>query len=148
VTAANSSPLTPSAGREQAEQGLAEATARADAAAKLARQQPDRAADRERVARQAQQRREGWLERHPDAIATERELTRVLAWRGRVGAKVAELDRPGWSRELGELPTSVRGRRAWRQTHACEPAGRARLGSMSVSAAAVSAEPAERPPAT
>jgi hypothetical protein len=118
VTAANSSPLTPSAGREQAEQGLAEATARADTAAKLARQQPDRAADRERVARQAQQRREGWLERHPDAIATERELTRVLAWRGRVGAKAAELDRPGWSRELGELPTSVRGRRAWRQTHA------------------------------
>jgi conjugative relaxase-like TrwC/TraI family protein len=137
--------------RQNAEQGLAEATATADAARqrvaelgggtgrllhrreliqareqltlaetaqRLARQQADRAADREREARQAQQRREGWLERHPEAIATERELTRVLAWRGRAGAKAAELERPAWAWELGEPPQSVRGRRAWRQTHA------------------------------
>jgi hypothetical protein len=65
----------------------------------------------------SQQRREGWLERHPDAIAQDQELTRVLAWRGRVHAKAAELDRPGWTRELGEPPASVRGRRAWRQTY-------------------------------
>jgi len=90
----------------------------ADTAAKLARQQADRAADRERIARQAQQRRDGWLERHPDAIATDQELTRVLAWRGRVYARAAELERPAWTRELGEPPQSVRGRRAWRQTHA------------------------------
>jgi len=95
-----------------------EQLALADTSAKLARQQADRAADRERVARQAQQLRDGWLERHPDAIATERELTRVLAWRGRVHAKAAELERPAWTRELGEPPQSVRGRRAWRQTHA------------------------------
>jgi conjugative relaxase-like TrwC/TraI family protein len=137
--------------RQDAEQGLADATAAADAArrrlvelgggagrllhrrdlaqareqlaladtaAKLARRQADRAADRERVARQAQQRREGWLERHPDVIATERELTRVLAWRGRVGAMAAELERPAWARELGEPPQSVRGRRAWWQSYA------------------------------
>jgi conjugative relaxase-like TrwC/TraI family protein len=95
-----------------------EQLALADTAAKLARQQADRAADREREARQAQQRRQGWLERHPDIITQERELTRVLAWRGRVGAKAAELERPGWTRELGEPPRSVRGRRVWRQTHA------------------------------
>jgi hypothetical protein len=137
--------------REQAEQGLAEATANADAARRrvaelgqgagrllhrqqltqareqltladtgqrLARQQADRAADREREVRHAQQRRDGWLERHGDAIAQERELTRVLAWRGRVHATAAELERPAWTRELGEPPASMRGRRAWRQTHA------------------------------
>jgi conjugative relaxase-like TrwC/TraI family protein len=105
-----------------------EQLALADTAAKLARQQADRAADRERQARQAQQRREGWLERHPDAIAQNRELTRVLAWRGRVGAKAAELERPGWTRELGEPPQSVRGRRAWRQTHALLSDYRQRYG--------------------
>jgi hypothetical protein len=95
-----------------------EQLALADTAAKLARQQADRAADRERQARQAQQRREGWVERNPDAIAQDREFTRVLAWCGRVHARAAELERPGWTRELGEPPASVRGRRAWRQTHA------------------------------
>jgi conjugative relaxase-like TrwC/TraI family protein len=95
-----------------------EQLALADTAAKLARQQADRAADRERVARQAQQRRDGWLERHPQVVAQDRELTRVLAWRSRVHAKAAELERPSWTRELGEPPQSVCGRRAWRQTHA------------------------------
>jgi conjugative relaxase-like TrwC/TraI family protein len=147
--------------REQAEQGLAEATAKADAARRrlvelgqgagrllhrreftqareqlalaetartLACQQADRAADREGEVRQAQQRRDGWLERHPDAIAQERELTRVLAWRGRVHAKAAELDRPDWTRELGQPPPSVRGRRAWRQTHALLSDYRQRYG--------------------
>jgi conjugative relaxase-like TrwC/TraI family protein len=95
-----------------------EQLALADTAAKLARQRADRAADRERIARQAQQRREGWLEGYSDAIAQDRELTRVLAWRSRVGAKAAELERPGWTRELGEPPQGVRGRRAWRQTYA------------------------------
>jgi hypothetical protein len=84
----------------------------------LARQQADRAADREREVRHAQQLCDGWLERHPDAIATDRELTRMLAWRGRVHATAAELQRPGWTRELREPPQSIRGRRVWRQTHA------------------------------
>jgi len=147
--------------REQAEQGLAEATATAEAArrrlvelgggasrllhrreftqareqlaladtaAKLARQQADRAADREREARQAQQRRQGWLERHPDAIATERELTRVLAWRGRVHAKAAELERSAWTRELGQPPATVKGRRALRQVVARVEQYRERYG--------------------
>jgi hypothetical protein len=100
----------------------------ADTAAKLARRQADRAADRERVARQAQQRREGWLERHPEAIAQARELTRVLAWRGRVHARAAELERPAWARELGEPPASVRGRRVWRQTYALLSEYRHRYG--------------------
>jgi conjugative relaxase-like TrwC/TraI family protein len=100
----------------------------ADTAAKLARQQADRAADRERQARQAQQRREGWLERHPDAIATDRELTRVLAWRGRADARAVELERPGWLRELGELPATVTGRRALRQALAQVEQYRERYG--------------------
>jgi conjugative relaxase-like TrwC/TraI family protein len=147
--------------REQAEQGMAEATTKADAARqrvaeqgggagrllhrreisqareqlalaetaqRLARQQADRAADRERAARRAQQLRDGWLERHPAADAEDRELTRVLAWRGRVHAKAAELERPAWTRELGEPPQSVRGRKAWRQTHALLSDYRQRYG--------------------
>jgi hypothetical protein len=105
-----------------------EQLALADTAAKLARQQADRASDRERIARQAQQRRQGWLERHPDVIPQERELTRLLAWRGRVGAKAVELERPGWTRELGEPPASVRGRRVWRQTPALLSDYRQRYG--------------------
>jgi hypothetical protein len=105
-----------------------EQLALADTAAKLARQQADRAADREREVRQAQQRREGWLERHPNALAQDRELTRVLAWRGRVHAKAAEVDQPAWTQELGEPPQSVRGRRAWRQTHALLSDYRQRYG--------------------
>jgi conjugative relaxase-like TrwC/TraI family protein len=93
-----------------------EQLALADTAALLARQQADRAADREREARQAKQRREGWLERHPDVIGQDRELTRVLAWRGRVDARAVELARPGWLRELGEPPATVKGQRALRQT--------------------------------
>jgi conjugative relaxase-like TrwC/TraI family protein len=137
--------------REQAEQGIADTTAKADAARqrvaelgggagrllrrqqltqareqlalaetaeRLARQQADRAADRDREVRQAQQLRAGWLERHPDAVAQDRQLARVLAWRGRVHARAAELEGPAWTRELGEPPASVRGRRAWRQAHA------------------------------
>jgi hypothetical protein len=147
--------------REQAEQEMAEATAKAEAARQrvaelgggagrllrrsqrtqarehlalaetaraLACQQADRAADRERAARQAQQLRDGWLERHPQVVAEDRELARVLAWRGRVHAKAAELERPAWTRELGEPPTSVRGRRAWRQTHALFSDYRQRYG--------------------
>jgi conjugative relaxase-like TrwC/TraI family protein len=131
--------------RQQAEQGLAEATARVDAAqgrvaelgqgagrllrrrelteardrlalaetaAKLARQQADRAADRERQARRVQQEHQAWRERHADLLAGDRARARELAWRGRVDARVAELARPGWLRELGELPTTVKGQRA------------------------------------
>jgi conjugative relaxase-like TrwC/TraI family protein len=105
-----------------------EQLALADSAARLARQQADRAADRERAARHAEQLRDGWLERHPDTIATDRELTRALAWRSRVHAKAAELERSAWTQELGEPLQSVRGRRAWRQTHALLSDYRQRYG--------------------
>jgi hypothetical protein len=41
------------------------------------------------------------------------EVTRELGWRSRVQAKLVELEPPGWARELGDPPTSVRGRRVW-----------------------------------
>jgi conjugative relaxase-like TrwC/TraI family protein len=135
--------------RQHAEQGLAEATAREQAArrrlaelgqgggrllrrrelaeardrlgrdhtaAKLARQQADRAADRERVARRAQQEHQAWRERHADLLSADLAHAQELAWRGRVEARAVELERPGWLRELGELPATVKGQRAWRQT--------------------------------
>jgi hypothetical protein len=135
--------------RQHAEQGLADATAREDAArrrlgelgqgpgrllrrrelaeardrlalahtaATLARQQADCAADRERQARRAQQAHQAWRERHGDLIAADRARAREQAWRGRVDVRAAELERPGWLRELGELPATVNGQRAWRHT--------------------------------
>jgi hypothetical protein len=110
---------------------LAEARDRlalAHTARTLARQQADRAADRERVARRAQQEHLAWRERHADLLAADRARARELAWRGRVDGRAAELERPGWTRELGEPPQSVRGRRAWRQTHALLSDYRQRYG--------------------
>jgi conjugative relaxase-like TrwC/TraI family protein len=98
---------------------LAEARDRlalAETAAKLARQQADRAADRARVARRAQQEHQAWRERHTDLLAGDRGRAREQAWRGRVAARAVELARPGWLRELGEPPATVKGQRAWRQT--------------------------------
>jgi hypothetical protein len=68
-----------------------ERLALADTAHRLARQQADRATDREGVARQAQQRCEGWLERHPDVIAQDRERGAATAGPGR-----------GWGRRGAE----------------------------------------------
>ncbi len=82
----------------------------------LARQQADRAADRERVARRAQQAYQAWRERHADLLAGDRARAREQAWRGRVEVRAVELERPGWLRELGELPATVKAQRAWRQT--------------------------------
>jgi conjugative relaxase-like TrwC/TraI family protein len=135
--------------RQQAEQGLADATAREEAArdrvaelgqgagrllrrrelaeardhhtlahtaGQLARQQADRAADRQRQARRAQQEHLAWHERHPDLLAGDRARGRELAWRGRVHQRAIELERPGWLHELGDPPATVKGQRAWRQT--------------------------------
>ncbi len=98
---------------------LAEARDRlalAATAATLARQQADRAADRERVARRAQQEHLAWRERHGDLLAGDRARAREQAWRGRVDVRAVELERPGWLRELGEPPATVKGQRACRQT--------------------------------
>ncbi len=91
--------------REQAEQ--------AEQACQVARQQADRAADRERHARHAQQQHEAHREANPDLLARQRELLRVQGWRHRAEARAVELERPGWSRDLGERPATVKGGRAW-----------------------------------
>jgi hypothetical protein len=87
----------------------------AHTAAQLARQQADRAADRQRQARRAHQEHLAWHERHPDLLSADRARTRELAWRGRVDQRAIELERPGWLRELGEPPATIKGQRAWRQ---------------------------------
>jgi hypothetical protein len=137
--------------RQRAEQGLADATAREEAArdrvaelgqgagrllhrreltqardrhaltqtaAVLARQQADRAADRQRQARRAQQQHVAYKERHAGLLAADRARARELAWRNRADLRALELERPGWLREVGQPPATVKGQRAWRQAAA------------------------------
>ncbi|HYT26969.1 MAG TPA: hypothetical protein VEP73_10855, partial [Actinomycetota bacterium] len=85
-----------------------------ETAAQLARGQAERAADRQRDARRGQQVHLAWREDHAEDLVAERATTRELAWQTRVAATAAELDRPAWIAELGEPPTSLRGRRAYR----------------------------------
>ena len=85
-------------------------------AAKLASQQADRAADRERQARRAQQEHLAWRERHSDQLSADHARAREQAWRGRVDVRAVALERPGWLREFGEPPATVKGQRALRQT--------------------------------
>jgi hypothetical protein len=76
--------------------GLAQARQqyeRAEEAYQVARQQADRAVDRERQARRAQQQHQAHREAHPDLAV--------------------ELERPEWSRDLGQRPATVKGGRAW-----------------------------------
>jgi len=94
----------------------------------LAHQQADRAADRERQARRVQQEHQAWRERYADQLAGDRARARELAWRGRVDARAVELERPGWLRELGEAPATVKGQRALRQTVARVEQYRERYG--------------------
>jgi hypothetical protein len=85
----------------------------------VARQQADRAADAELKLRQHQQRRAGWLEANADLGPTYRQVLRELAWQRRARGLAAEYHRPGYQREeLGPVPESTRGRRAWRQAAA------------------------------
>jgi conjugative relaxase-like TrwC/TraI family protein len=85
----------------------------------VARQQADRAHDRERQLRQHQQRRAGWLEANAHLGPTYRSVVWELAWQRRAGGVAAEHDPPGYLREeLGPVPESTRGRRAWRQAAA------------------------------
>jgi hypothetical protein len=73
----------------------------------------------ELAARRAQQQRAGWLEAHPDLAQQWREVTGELAWQQRARQVAAEAQRPAWQeRALGPLPSSVRGRCAWRQASA------------------------------
>jgi hypothetical protein len=94
----------------------AEPAATDRAAALLARQQADRAADAELALRQHQQRRAGWLEGNAHLGPAYRQVVRELAWQRRAHGLALEQDQPGYLRgELGPVPESTRGRRAWRQ---------------------------------
>jgi conjugative relaxase-like TrwC/TraI family protein len=89
------------------------------AAALLARQQADRAAEAELALRRHQQRRAGWLEANAHLGPAYRQVIRELAWQRRAAGLAAEQDPPGYLRtELGPPPESTRGRRAWRQAAA------------------------------
>src|SRR6266511_3269189 len=122
--------------REQSEQRLAEATGRmehaparwlrrgdlararqqheqAEQACQVARQQADRAADRERHVRHEQQQHQAHREANPELLAEYYAVVREDKWRTRAQARAVELERPEWSRELGERPATVKGGRAW-----------------------------------
>ena len=91
--------------REQAKQ--------AEEAYLVARQAADRAADHERDLRRQQQQYHAHREAHPDLAAEHRAVMREEAWQRRVAARAVELERPEWSRDLGERPATVKGGRAW-----------------------------------
>jgi hypothetical protein len=87
--------------------------------AALARQQADRAAEAELALRQHQQRRTGWLEANAHLGPAYRQVMRELAWQRRAHGLAAEHEQPAYLREeLGPVPASTRGRRAWRQAAA------------------------------
>jgi conjugative relaxase-like TrwC/TraI family protein len=66
-----------------------------------------------------QQRRDGWLEANAHLGPQYRQVVRALAWRRRATGVAVEVDRPGYVlQELGPVPESTRGRRAWRQAAA------------------------------
>src|SRR4029453_12039899 len=103
--------------RADADQALA--TAMGEAAVQVASQQANRAADTERQLRQQQQARAGWLEANADLGPAYRQVVRELAWQRRARGLAAEHEQPGWLREeLGPVPASARGRRAWRRAAA------------------------------
>ena len=107
------------AGRLLRHQQLAEARERlalADTAAQLARQQADRAADWERQARIAQQQRQAWQERYAPVLVADQARAQELAWRDRADVRALALERPGWLRELGQPPATIKGQRAFWQT--------------------------------
>jgi hypothetical protein len=85
----------------------------------VARQQADRAADAELKLRQQQQRRAGWLEANAHLGPAYRQVLRELAWQRRARGLALEQEQPQYLRgELGPVPESTRGRRAWRQAAA------------------------------
>ena len=96
-----------------------EATGVAAGAVVVARQQADRAAEVELALRRHQQRRAGWLEANAHLGPAYRHVMRELAWQRRAAGLAAEHDPLGYLRqELGPVPGSTGGRRAWRQAAA------------------------------
>jgi conjugative relaxase-like TrwC/TraI family protein len=85
----------------------------------VATQQANRAYDRERELRQHEQHRGGWLEANAHLGPAYRDIVRTLAWQRRATGVAIETDRPSYVLEdLGPVPESTRGRRAWRQAAA------------------------------
>ncbi len=88
----------------------------------VARQQADRAVQREQELRAHQQRRAGWFEEHAPLGTQYRRVVRALAWQRRargLACEAVDQDRPGYLRDaLGPVPESTRGKRAWRQAAA------------------------------
>jgi conjugative relaxase-like TrwC/TraI family protein len=85
----------------------------------VATQHSNRAYDRERELRQHQQHRQGWLEANAHLGPAYRDIVRTLAWQRRATGVAIETDRPSYVLEdLGPVPESTRGRRAWRQAAA------------------------------
>jgi hypothetical protein len=85
----------------------------------VATQLVNRAYDRERELRQHQQHRSGWLEANAHLGPAYRDIVRTLAWQRRATGVAVEADRPSYVLEdLGPVPASTRGRRAWRQAAA------------------------------
>jgi hypothetical protein len=85
----------------------------------VATQQANRTHDGEREVRQHQQRRHGWLEANAHLGPQYRQVVRTLAWQRRATGLAVEADRPSYVLDaLGLVPTSTRGRRAWRQAAA------------------------------
>jgi hypothetical protein len=113
-------PPRPAAGMlRRLSRGDQQATATREAAVQVATQQANRAADTERQLRQHQQARAGWLEANAHLGPAYRQVVRELAWQRRAHGLAAEHEQPGWLREeLGPVPTSARGRCAWRQAAA------------------------------
>jgi conjugative relaxase-like TrwC/TraI family protein len=99
--------------------GQQPATTTRDAAVKLATQQADRAAEFELELRRHQQARAGWLEANAHLGLAYGQVTRQLAWQRRASGVALEHNQPEYVRdELGPVPASTRGRRAWRQAAA------------------------------
>jgi hypothetical protein len=85
----------------------------------VATQQANRAHDRERELRQHHQHRQGWLEANAHLGPQYRHVVRTLAWQRRATGLAVEQERPGYVLEdLGPVPESTRGRRAWRHAAA------------------------------
>jgi hypothetical protein len=85
----------------------------------VATQQVNRTHDRERELRQHQHVRDGWLEANAHLGPQYQQVVRILAWQRRATGLAVEQERPGYVLEaLGPVPTSTRGRRAWRQAAA------------------------------
>jgi hypothetical protein len=85
----------------------------------VATQQANRAYDRERELRQHEQHRGGWVEANAHLGPAYRDIVRTLAWQRRATGVAIETDRPSYVLEdLGPVPESTRGRRAWGQAAA------------------------------